>query len=186
MARPAKPEFTPEPCECKITYDFTESLLVLFQKASGQQTHEVLSTLEVIAMNMIKDFEIDLYTTTDTYTWNSWRQRWQEDAWKKTVRKIAVTYPNTDISCYLEFTFRSGQTDYRSKSKSNSVRFNFYVPNKKITYTSERMNEVISEGIIFDATEDLKEMQLKSHKTPQELKDLKLKKKKTKTDSITP
>lgn len=176
MARPPKPDFTPQQCDCKINYEFTESLLILFQKSSGQQTHEVLSNLEMIALKMAEDFEIDMYTTQDLYYW-SWGSAWRQQSYNILKKKICTAYPNTDITCYLEFTFRAG-VNY------NKMNFNFYMPIKKINYTSEKMGEIISEGIILDSTEDLKEMKLRSHPTPQQIRD-KREAKKTKKVKIT-
>ena len=165
-----KPLFIGGPCECRINYHFTESLLVLFQKSSGQQTHEVLSTLETIAQQMATDFEVELYTLQDLWYFSSWRNEWKEQNWRAVKKKIAVTYPGTDITCYLEFTFQSGK-------QRNAISYNFYMPIKKIVYTSEKMSEINSEGIILDTTEDLKEMKLRSHPTPQQLRDKRANKK---------
>jgi hypothetical protein len=174
-------------CKSKINYNLQQVLLVIIQKTTGHPTHTIFANISIEIDKICAEFNIDFKSKTATMEWKDRRGQW--DNCQNKVRKKLVSYPGTDIKFFVSL-----KTDYIGsisrwggsylhgkyyegkdlQSNTNYAEISIYVPQKRILFTEETMQEVLAEGDLLDMSNDIEEPIIKESK---------VRKKKTKTDT---
>ena len=138
----------PDPkCKHKSYFQVTQVLLLMLQKMTGKQTHEIMNDLIEIYENTLKDYEIDPNSKT---AFNNWRPHWGPNgswAWRgrKEIRRT-IEIPDTNI--YMNIRINGWYTDepydeedqwgcnkksedcIKVKDNTNVFEVSFYLPQR--------------------------------------------------------
>lgn len=172
-----------EACKSKTYFTVTQALLLTLQGTTGKQTHELMNELIKMQEQMLVDYELDprsKKTTCGEYFGDSWHS-------SSVNKRRTIKFPGTSIyiTCNLNLywyhrkydEYKDGWTNKKEidciKCDGNTtvVKASFYMPQRRMTLTEEMIGELILEGEIFDASDDIEELQTKDSLTPQEKRD---------------
>lgn len=175
-------------CEHKTLFSVTHSIMLLLQKSTNMQTHEIMSILTEQYEKIVEEYELDLNKKSAKRIisyWSNHKEEWIPQ--EKRIKKH-ITFPNTDVvlSCNISIWWhaddgvelRPGTYD-KSKKKNvlikfgpntNIVKFNVIMPQSKLFFNSEDIGKLVLEGDLLDASEDIDELQKKDSVTPAQRK----------------
>lgn len=170
-----------EACKSKTYFTITQALILTLQGATGKQTHELMNELSAIQEQMLKDYELN--PRSKKAACGEWCGQWWNSG---TSKRRTVKFPGTDvyITCNLSLDWYhrkynefDGYTNKKEKDcvkcegNTTIVKASFYMPQRKLTFTEEMLGEIMLEGEIFDASDDIEALITKDSLTPQEKRD---------------
>lgn len=189
-------------CESKAYFTATQALMLTLQKTTGKHTHEIMSDLVALYEQMLVDYEIDINKKSTLMSYIA-GFGWGNSNTVNKKRTILFPGSNVYVSCritldyylddYDEFEFTPYRC-YNNKKESECikcdantivVKVSFFMPQRKLTFTQEQLQEMILEGAIFDVSEDIEELKIKDSPTPQEKRDRRAARKKLKQQDKT-
>jgi hypothetical protein len=186
-------------CSSNISWEFNHTLMLIIQKTTGQQTHEIMNTVVAELDKMTKEIGFDLNSKKSGAEWRKEWTGWREPitgkkGWDGTHkrRNRALKYPGTEITFNMVITcYYCSGTNTKSEWKNggwvnqllpencNDVTVKVTLPNKTLKFTTSDMSMILAEGDILDESSDLQDVEIKSSPTLEDKK----KRRKTKTDS---
>jgi hypothetical protein len=180
-------------CTFETEYELNHVLLLLIQKTTGQQTHEIMSNVLLEFNIMMKEHGIDLTKKTAACLM---RKNWDGLCYwtggEKRKRKY-IKYLNTAIAFNISVVIRwtgnqeqvwTGDGYRKCKTNCNYVKIKINLPQKTIKFDDKNMSLILAEGDLLDFSDDIEDVKLKGSLTVAEKQAKeKQKKLKTKTDS---
>lgn len=174
-------------CKNKVVFSVTQSVMLMLQKSTQLQTHEIMKILIDQYEQIMKDYELD---PNDKSTGAEWRSDYWghgNKCWHGKEKRIKkhFDFPNTKVtlSCNLTvywcahegydlkpgaYNKKPENTIVEWKSNTNVIKVNFIMPQTKLYFDAESIGEMMLEGELFDVSDDIKELKKKDTVTPAE------------------
>jgi len=129
----------------KVTrhYQFQESAMFAIQGITGQQTHEIMTTLIDVTDKMLDDSTIDITLSVgDQWNGNCY-------SYQKRLKKH-IFYPETKlyIGCYLKYEDTYGRT-------ASELTYDFKFPTKLLNFSEKELDDIMTDGILCDVSKEI-------------------------------